>query len=455
MRPRLRSPTLSGPDGYASCAGSGRGSRRGSRELVETGEIAELEELEREVQPELVGLGRLPRDRREAGGARDRADARCADGGGAARGGAAGRLAEVPGIGPQKEAKLLAALDRADDPRPPRGMLIRRARDCSRRSRRRSAASRPVTPGGVKDSSERFAVVVPADDPAPVLQAFEDAAGDRLGARPFRAPRVRRDRRGRPGRARGRGARTVRHRARPRNRLAGIRRRARAAAGRARRGGRLPRARRSPSARSSSARRRSAASRRRWSSSPTSAATSTATRRGRTAARPSRRWRSPRSSAATSTWRSATTRRPSRVVQGLNAGDLRRQAIEIAAANEALAPFRVLRGTECDILPDGQLDLSPSILRELDWVQASVHGGQRLPKRKQTERVRAGAAQRLRLVPLAPERPVHQPPRRERARHRPADRGRARGGRRARGERAARPARPQGRVRRARRSRRA
>jgi DNA polymerase (family 10) len=75
------------------------------------------------------------------------------------------------------------------------------------------------------------------------------------------------------------------------------------------------------------------------------------------------------------------------VVRGLNADDLRRQAIEIAAANEALAPFRVLRGTECDILPDGRLDLSPSILRELDWVQASVHGGQRLPKRQQTERV--------------------------------------------------------------------
>ena len=75
------------------------------------------------------------------------------------------------------------------------------------------------------------------------------------------------------------------------------------------------------------------------------------------------------------------------VVQGLNAGDLRRQAIEIAAANEALAPFRVLRGTECDILPDGRLDLAPSVLRELDWVQASVHGGQRLPRRKQTERV--------------------------------------------------------------------
>ncbi|MDQ4049640.1 MAG: PHP domain-containing protein, partial [Actinomycetota bacterium] len=44
-------------------------------------------------------------------------------------------------------------------------------------------------------------------------------------------------------------------------------------------------------------------------------------------------------------------------VRGLTAGDVRRQAEEIAAANEVLAPFRVLRGTECDILPDGRLDL--------------------------------------------------------------------------------------------------
>jgi DNA polymerase (family 10) len=74
-------------------------------------------------------------------------------------------------------------------------------------------------------------------------------------------------------------------------------------------------------------------------------------------------------------------------VRGLTADDLRRQAIEIAAANEALAPFRVLRGTECDVLLDGQLDLPDSMLAELDWVQASVHGGQRLPRKEQTARV--------------------------------------------------------------------
>jgi DNA polymerase (family 10) len=39
------------------------------------------------------------------------------------------------------------------------------------------------------------------------------------------------------------------------------------------------------------------------------------------------------------------------------------------------------------VLPDGQLDLPDSMLAELDWVQASVHGGQRLQKKEQTERV--------------------------------------------------------------------
>jgi DNA polymerase (family X) len=74
-------------------------------------------------------------------------------------------------------------------------------------------------------------------------------------------------------------------------------------------------------------------------------------------------------------------------VRGLTADDVRRQADEIAAANELLAPFRVLRGIECDILPDGRLDLPDDVLAELDWVQASVHGGQRLPRREQTKRV--------------------------------------------------------------------
>src|SRR4029079_1462832 len=76
-------------------------------------------------------------------------------------------------------------------------------------------------------------------------------------------------------------------------------------------------------------------------------------------------------------------------VPGLTPDDVRRQAEEIAAANEVLAPFRVLRGIECDILPDGRLDLPDDVLSELDWVQVSVHGGQRMPPREMTRRVEA------------------------------------------------------------------
>jgi DNA polymerase (family 10) len=74
-------------------------------------------------------------------------------------------------------------------------------------------------------------------------------------------------------------------------------------------------------------------------------------------------------------------------VRGLRPDDVRRQGEEIAAANERLAPFRILRGIECDILPDGRLDLPDAVLAELDWVQASVHGGQRMPRRELTRRV--------------------------------------------------------------------
>jgi DNA polymerase (family X) len=76
-------------------------------------------------------------------------------------------------------------------------------------------------------------------------------------------------------------------------------------------------------------------------------------------------------------------------VRGLTADDVKRQGEEIAVANEQLAPFRVLRGIECDILPDGRLDLPDHVLAELDWVQASVHGGQRMARTEMTKRVEA------------------------------------------------------------------
>jgi DNA polymerase (family 10) len=76
-----------------------------------------------------------------------------------------------------------------------------------------------------------------------------------------------------------------------------------------------------------------------------------------------------------------------RVVPGLDADAVRRQAEEIAAANEELAPFRVLRGIEVDIRRDGSLDLPDDVLGELDWVQLSLHAGQREERKALTEKV--------------------------------------------------------------------
>jgi DNA polymerase (family 10) len=76
-----------------------------------------------------------------------------------------------------------------------------------------------------------------------------------------------------------------------------------------------------------------------------------------------------------------------RVVPGLDADALRRQAEEIAGVNERLAPFRVLRGTEVDIRSDGALDLPDDVLAELEWVQLSLHAGQRQPRKELTHKV--------------------------------------------------------------------
>jgi DNA polymerase (family 10) len=87
------------------------------------------------------------------------------------------------------------------------------------------------------------------------------------------------------------------------------------------------------------------------------------------------------------------------VVPGLDADALRRQAEEIGGVNERLAPFRVLRGVECDIRSDGTLDLPDDVLAELDWVQLSLHAGQRqagdVLTRKVTEAMRHPAVRCL------------------------------------------------------------
>lgn len=76
------------------------------------------------------------------------------------------------------------------------------------------------------------------------------------------------------------------------------------------------------------------------------------------------------------------------LARGLDAKRLAAQGREIRALNDELGGSpRVLRGIEADILPDGEVDLGPAVLRELDWVVGSVHGQFRLSREEQTRRI--------------------------------------------------------------------
>ncbi len=58
---------------------------------------------------------------------------------------------------------------------------------------------------------------------------------------------------------------------------------------------------------------------------------------------------------------------------GLEIDRLRQKNREIDRINATLEGFRLLKGTEVDILPDGSLDYPDEVLAELDFVVASVH----------------------------------------------------------------------------------
>jgi DNA polymerase (family 10) len=98
------------------------------RELVETGTIAELVALERELAPDLVGLGRyLGLGAKRSIELARALDVRTADE--LREAAAAGRLRAVPGIGAKTEARLLEALAREGEPRLTQGLLINRGRE--------------------------------------------------------------------------------------------------------------------------------------------------------------------------------------------------------------------------------------------------------------------------------------------------------------------------------------
>jgi DNA polymerase (family 10) len=355
-------------------------------ELVETGKLKEIDELEGEVQPELVGLGRLvglsPKRMVALGralGIRSAAELRAAA--------HAGRLREVPGIGPSTEAKILRALD-DKRPAPRRGLLLNRSRQLAGGIAAALGGEVAGDPRRFRDSSERLAVVVAAPEPRAVLERFaalpeivsvvdeseRHALGVTVDGVPIELVVAAPERFGTElVRATGSEAYVAALGALPDAAdEAGVY----AALGLAY----LP-----PELREEP-----------FSGAPP-ALVERETIRGDLHVHTT--WSDGK---ATVLEMAEAARdlgyayiaicdhtRNVRVVPGLDADDIRRQAEEIAAVNEQLAPFRVLRGSECDILADGSLDLPDDVLAELEWVQASVHAGQRQSRDQLTKRTLA------------------------------------------------------------------
>lgn len=72
---------------------------------------------------------------------------------------------------------------------------------------------------------------------------------------------------------------------------------------------------------------------------------------------------------------------------GLTEDRLLLQHQEIDKLNQELAPFRIFKGIESDILYDGSLDYSDEVLASFDLVVASVHSLLKMTKEKANERL--------------------------------------------------------------------
>lgn len=75
------------------------------------------------------------------------------------------------------------------------------------------------------------------------------------------------------------------------------------------------------------------------------------------------------------------------MAKGLDARGLARQIKEIEQLNSRQSKLRILKSSEVDILDDGSLDLPDDILKELDLVVGSIHYNFNLSKNRQTERI--------------------------------------------------------------------
>jgi DNA polymerase (family 10) len=79
---------------------------------------------------------------------------------------------------------------------------------------------------------------------------------------------------------------------------------------------------------------------------------------------------------------------------GLSEERVRKQQKEIDLLNQNWSNFRILKGVEVDILPDGSLDFSDDVLQSCDFVVASVHSNFKMGEAQMTDRIAAAIGNR-------------------------------------------------------------
>jgi DNA polymerase (family 10) len=72
---------------------------------------------------------------------------------------------------------------------------------------------------------------------------------------------------------------------------------------------------------------------------------------------------------------------------GLKADRVMEQQREIDELNKKLAPFKIFKGIESDILNDGSLDYPEEVLKTFDFIVASVHSNLKMTEEKATARL--------------------------------------------------------------------
>ena len=76
-----------------------------------------------------------------------------------------------------------------------------------------------------------------------------------------------------------------------------------------------------------------------------------------------------------------------RIAGGMTAGGVTKQDAAIEKARKAVKGIYILHGAEVSIMTNGRLDMKDSVLKDLDFVVASVHGGFRQTQEQMTRRI--------------------------------------------------------------------